>query len=130
MSLWSFSSNTGALWQTGNSENSTLLKDNNINTNWKYRSFMVNNADKIIKTNQSNACEDIGLKSTVVNKINGENNSPFLYKSFTDYSAPTGYNTSDAKDKYMLDVSQEKQMINPIIPEKKITIGGYLRNLF
>ena len=130
MSLWSFSTNTGASWQPGNLENSKLLKDNSITTNWNYRSYMVKNADEIIKTNQTNACEDIGLKSTVINKTNVEHNSPFLYKSSRDSSTPTGYETSDAKDRYISNVSHEKHMLNPLITEKKISIGGYLRNLF
>ena len=130
MSLWSLSENTSASWQPGNYENIKLLENNNINTNWKYRSYMVKNSDEIIKINQNNACDAIGLTHIDSNKTNGKNNSPFLYKSFDDFSTPLGYETSNSKIKYVSDVTDEKQMVNNTISEKKISIGGYLRNLF
>ena len=130
MNSWSDNTNVNSSWQPGNSENSKLLRDNDINTNWNYRLYMIRNADKIIKINQSNACKYIGLSCTNTNKIDSANNLPFLYKSFSDDSAPRGYENSDAKSKYISDVSHQKQMITPLISEKKISIGGYLRNLF
>ncbi len=130
MNSWSDNTNVNSSWQPGNSENSKLLRDNDINTNWNYRLYMVRNADKIIQINQTNACKDIGIKCTNANKIDSTNTHPFLYKSFSDDSTPRGYENSDAKSKYILDISQQKQMITPLISEKKISIGGYLRNLF
>ena len=130
MSLWSLTENTSASWQPGNSENIKLLENNNINTNWKYRSYMVKNSDEIIKINQTNACNAIGLQNINTNKNNSKNNSPFLYKSFDDDSTPRGYETSNAKIKYISDVTKEKQMATHNPTEKKISIIEYLRNLF
>ena len=119
MSLWSLSENNSASWQPGNYENIKLLENNNINTNWKYRSYMVKNSDEIIKINQTNACIAIGLTQIDINKNNEKNNPPFLYKSFSDESRPVGYETSDAKIKYIADTSQVKQGKTRIIIEKK-----------
>ncbi len=130
MSLWSLSENTSSSWQPGNSENIKLLKNNNINTNWNYRSYMVKHSDEIIKINQRNACDAIGLNHIDTNKNNGKNNSPFIYKSLNDVSTPRGYETSNAKIKYISDLTREKHMENHTIPEKKIFTVEYLRNLF
>ena len=130
MSLWSLSENTSASWQPGNSENIKLLENNNINTNWKYRSYMVKNSDEIIKINQINACKAIGLQNIDTNKPSGKTNTPFLYKSFDDVSTPRGYETSNAKMKYISEATKEKQMATHTATEKKISIVEYLRNLF
>jgi hypothetical protein len=130
MSLWSLSENTSASWQPGNSENIKLLENNNINTNWKYRSYMVKNSDEIIKINQINACKAIGLQIIDTNKPNSKTNTPFLYKSFDDVSTPRGYEMSNAKMKYISEVTKEKQMATHAATEKKISIVEYLRNLF
>ena len=130
MNLWSLSEHTSASWQPGNSENIKLLENNNINTNWKYRSYMVKNSDEIIKINQINACKAVGLQNIDTNKPNGKTNTPFLYKSFDDDSTPRGYETSNAKMKYISEVTQEKNMATHTATEKKISIVEYLRNLF
>ena len=87
-------------WQPGAENNTQLRESNNINTNWKYRSYLVNNADKIIEINQMEACNQCCICPVDFNTGYVSNN-PYLYNSFCDNSNPIGYQNSDLKEDFL-----------------------------
>ena len=96
--------------------NQRIQEVNNINTNWKYRQFLTQNADQIMQFNTTEACYTLGLNPHVTTNATPSSNVPFLYKSTFDTSSPGfGYPTSDLKNPYLSRQQLEARMISPSI---------------
>ena len=67
-----------AKWQPGAAINQQIREENNIKSNWQYRQYLTNNADKIIKSNQVAACDNCCYCPAEYNS-QSTSNSPFLY---------------------------------------------------
>ena len=79
--------------------NQRIQEVNNINSNWKYRQFLTQNADQIMQFNTTEACYTLGLNPHYATNATPSSNVPFLYKSTFDTSSPGfGYPTSDLKN--------------------------------
>ena len=87
---------------------------------------MVNNADAIIKTNQLEACDQCCACPARLNTLpKDEKNSPFLYKSCIESTAPYGYETSDLKNMYLSKTQLECRRFTPVITQAQLLQGGY-----
>ena len=96
--------------------NQRIQEVNNINTNWKYRQFLTQNADQIMQFNTTEACYTLGLNPHYATNATPSSNVPFLYKSTFDTSSPGfGYPTSDLKNPYLSRQQLEARMISPTI---------------
>jgi hypothetical protein len=96
--------------------NQRIQEVNNINSNWKYRQFLTQNADQIMQFNTTEACYTLGLNPHVTTNATPSSNVPFLYKSTFDTSSPGfGYPTSDLKNPYLSRQQLEARMISPSI---------------
>ena len=96
--------------------NQRIQEVNNINSNWKYRQFLTQNADQIMKFNTTEACYTLGLSPHYATNATPSSNVPFLYKSTFDTSSPGfGYPTSDLKNPYLSRQQLEARMISPSI---------------
>ena len=96
--------------------NQRIQEVNNINSNWKYRQFLTQNADQIMQFNTTEACYTLGLNPHVTTDATPSSNVPFLYKSTFDTSSPGfGYPTSDLKNPYLSRQQLEARMISPSI---------------
>jgi hypothetical protein len=96
--------------------NQRIQEVNNINSNWKYRQFLTQNADQIMQFNTTEACYTLGLNPHVTTNATPSSNVPFLYKSTFDTSSPGfGYQTSDLKNPYLSRQQLEARMISPSI---------------
>jgi hypothetical protein len=96
--------------------NQRIQEVNNINSNWKYRQFLTQNADQIMQFNTTEACYTLGLNPHVTTNATPSSNVPFLYKSTFDTSSPGfGYPTSDLKNPYLSRQQLEARMISPTI---------------
>lgn len=96
--------------------NQRIQEVNNINTNWKYRQFLTQNADQIMQFNTTEACYTLGLNPHITTNATPSSNVPFLYKSTFDTSSPGfGYPTSDLKNPYLSRQQLEARMISPSI---------------
>jgi hypothetical protein len=108
-----------AKWQPGAKINEEIRKENNITSNWKYRQYLTENADSIIKSNQLESCDNScycpALKTTEPTQ-----NTPFLYKSCVDKSQPYGYETSDLKNIYLSSYELQSRMVAPSITQADI----------
>ena len=96
--------------------NQRIQEVNHINSNWKYRQFLTQNADQIMQFNTTEACYTLGLNPHVTTNATPSSNVPFLYKSTFDTSSPGfGYPTSDLKNPYLSRQQLEARMISPSI---------------
>ena len=96
--------------------NQRIQEVNNINTNWKYRQFLTQNANQIMQFNTTEACYTLGLSPHYATNATPSSNVPFLYKSTFDTSSPGfGYPTSDLKNPYLSRQQLEARMISPSI---------------
>jgi hypothetical protein len=102
--------------------NQRIQEVNNINSNWKYRQFLTQNADQIMQFNTTEACYTLGLSPHYATNATPSSNVPFLYKSTFDTSSPGfGYPTSDLKNPYLSRQQLEARMISPSITMNEVT---------
>lgn len=71
--------------------------------NWNYRQQLTQNADQIIRLNQSILC----VEQPSYQNTTKSSNTPFLYKSCVDNAKPIGYENSNMKESFL--VKREKQ---------------------
>ena len=93
-----------ANWYPGAVINENIRKNLNVKSDFEYRQYLINNADKIIKNNQFDSCNDCGycpskFESTDF-KVTGKN-SPFVFNNQTKNTKPYGYEESDLKNIYL-----------------------------
>ena len=122
-------------WQPAAVINNEIRASENIKTNWNYRNYLVNNAEKIIGYNQREACNqcsscppqysDPNLTPLQVDELNNSKNSPFLYSSSSDNSAPFGYESSNLKNIYLKDHELQARMIAPILTQDQYLAQNY-----
>ena len=112
-------------WQPGSVMNKKLKEDAGITTNNEYRQYLINNADKIIKYNQLQSCDECCSSLASYGNYNSQNssvstNSPYLYKSCSDKSVPFGYETSDLKNVYLSRQELQKNMNVPLLSQEQL----------
>ena len=102
--------------------NQRIQEVNNINSNWKYRQFLTQNANQIMQFNTTEACYTLGLNPHYATNATPSTNVPFLYKSTFDTSSPGfGYPSSDLKNPYLSRQQLEARMISPSITMNEVT---------
>ena len=107
-----------ASWQQDAVSNNNIKVDANIKSNADYRKYLINNADKIIKLNQYQACNNCG---TCINLDNSQDNNvgssqtPYLFGSALSNNQPFGYENSDLKQLYL---SREQLKVLKTTPMK------------
>ena len=114
-------------WQPGSVVNKKLREDAGIRTNNEYRQYMINNADKIIKYNQVQSCDECCSSLALYGGYNTPNslgststNSPYLYKSCSDNSVPFGYEASDLKNVYLSRQELQRNMNVPLLSQEQL----------
>ncbi len=112
-----------ASWQPGAEINSAIRKENKITSNWQYRSYLVNNADEIIKLNQQEACNNCGCCN--IPKSQKTSNRPFIYQSCVQNSMPFGYENSDLKNVYLTSQQLQCRMTAPILTQDQYLMEQY-----
>jgi len=112
-----------ASWQPGAEINKTLRKENNIKSNWQYRSYLVQNADQIIKLNQQDACNDCGCCN--VPHSSKSSNTPYIYQSCVENNMPFGYENSDLKKAYLTSQQLQCRMNAPILTQEQYLLQQY-----
>ncbi len=106
-----------ASWKPDAQVNNELRHANGIKSNWEYRKYLQNNADKIIEYNQVEACN--GCSSCPVNAYNASSISdikpPVLYKSCN----------SDMKSLYLTEYELQSRMKTPVLTQEQLLGGKY-----
>ena len=119
-----------ASWQPGAVINEKIRENNNINSNWDYRSFLQANATKIIEANSISACNNCGAcPSQYVGSQNpmSQSNTPYVFSSPLDNNQPFGYETSDLKNMYLSRYELQSRMISPSISQAQYLSQGVPR---
>jgi hypothetical protein len=113
-------------WQPGAVINEKFREEAHIKTNADYRKYLINNADKIVKYNQIQACDQCCSCPAVYNSgPHNPSNGPYLYKSCGDSTMPFGYETSDLKNQYLSRQELETRMNMPLLTQEQMVKMGY-----
>ena len=105
-------------WQQDALCNDNIKKDANIKSNADYRKYLINNADKIIKINQYEACNNCGTYINLDNSREdnlGVTNTPYIFNNELSNNQPFGYENSDLKQLYL---SREQLKVLKTTPMK------------
>ena len=114
-----------AAWQPGAVVNKEIREKANIKTNWQYRKYLTDNADAIIKYNQTEACNQTSM--CPANYINSGNqpNTPYLYSSCTSTAKPYGYQNSDLKNLYLKEYQLQCRLVTPVLTQEQLLQQRY-----
>jgi hypothetical protein len=105
------------VWQPDSITNKNIHANNNIMSNWKYRQYMQNNANQIMKYNTMDAINGSGNNPYTVTNTEPTNKTPYLYGSIHNTSSPAyGFRNSDLKNDYMTKENLRFRMVSPNIP--------------
>lgn len=97
-------------WQPDAAVNTQIRKENNIDSNWKYRQFIQHHGSQIRQYNNSSEGEHIYTNTTP------SDNVPYRFTSVFDTSKPGfGYSNSDLKSPYLSREQLNARMVAPII---------------
>jgi hypothetical protein len=116
-----------ATWQPGSVVNEQIRENNNITSNWDYRTFLQKNAVNIMKSNSELACNNCGACPTIYTGPQNpqeQSNSPFVFSSALDNSQPFGYETSDLKDVYLSRNELQSRIMAPALTQYQYVLGG------
>ena len=104
-------------WQPDAIINNKIQSTSSITSNWKYRQYIQNNANHIMKYNTMEYIYASGNNPySVTNKI-PSSNSPFYFSSLYDSSAPNyGLSNSDLKQEFIQKQQMNGRMVAPSIP--------------
>ena len=115
-----------ATWQPESTINADLIQSNNIQSNWQYRKYLTNNAQKIMEYNFRESSNDVGyykrptdIPSIQSNMVSGIVNKPYVYSSALDNTRPIGYANSDLKETYLTREQLNARKIAPVIMQAK-----------
>ncbi len=120
-----------ATWQPGAVINEKIRENNNIKSNWDYRTFLQNNAVKIMQTNSIAACNNCAACPPVYNGNQNpisQSNVPYVFDSPLDNSQPFGYETSDLKNMYLSRNELQSRMSAPHISQEQLLMKGLARS--
>ena len=117
-----------ANWQLGAVINEKIRENAGITSNWQYRKFLVENADKIIKNNQVAACDECCSIPAMNQMGQHQQNTPYLYQSCSDNSQPFGYENSDLKNLYISGYQLQSRMVTPVITQEQLLQYGVPRS--
>jgi hypothetical protein len=117
-----------ASWQPGAVLSENIRKEENIKSNWDYRTYLTQNADQIIKYNQLEACDQCCACPAKYGDNQPVSNSPFLYKSTIENTRPFGYENSDLKNMYLSSFDLQSRMVIPVFSQTQILQAGDRRS--
>jgi hypothetical protein len=90
-----------ASWQIDAIVNNELKKASGVTSNWEYRNYLTNNADKIREFNTKEAFNDVGYYQRFASAPAESATTPYLYSSAYSRVKPLGYEDSNLKADYL-----------------------------
>jgi hypothetical protein len=111
-----------ASWQPCAVVNEIIRKDNNIQSNWQYRRYLVENAEDIKSHNFKQACNDVGyyVRNEHQEIDNRATQPPKFYESFTEPVSHRGSSSSDLKDVYLTREQLQAKQVIPSMTQAEI----------
>lgn len=116
-----------ASWQPGAATSEAMRKKAGIISNIQYRNYLVANADKIIKSNQLEACDQCSACTSQSGSGQQMSSTPFLYDSVHDKAKPYGYETSDLKNVYLTRHQLQSRQVTPVLTQEQLLSQQYGR---
>ena len=110
-------------WQPSNDIDTFLQKENGVKTNAQYRKYLMYNADKIIKYNQLQSCDNCCVCPVKYNTVGRYNGPPQLYDCAKNNNV--GYNDSDLKNLYLSKQDLERRAFVPHLTQEQYIKLGY-----
>lgn len=108
-------------WEPSCAANNYIKKSAGIENNYQYRQYLINNADKIIKKNQVNACDNCsGYWNNFQNTNIIKSATKYIYKSTQDNIQPFGYENSDLKNNYISSNTIQSRLVAPIMTQAQM----------
>ena len=106
---------TGSMWQPDSTINNKIHVESGITSNWKYRQYIQNNANHIMKYNTMEYIYSSGNNPYAITD-NVSNSTPYKFSSLYDPSSPNnGANNSDLKQDFLRKQQMNARMIAPSI---------------
>ena len=114
-------------WSQDAAINEQIKNNNGINSNFRYRQFLVNNTDSIISRNQVEACGQCCLCPSNYGLFDNPNSNktPYLYNCPNNNGRPIGYKNSDLKNLYLSSAALNSRLYTP---EVSLNQMGYIRS--
>jgi hypothetical protein len=106
-------------WDSACSKNKALIRENNIQTNYQYRQFLINNGKQVENNNSIQACDQCGVCKYGYPLSHNHGNGRYLYKSINDKHQPYGYEDSDLKNVYLSSQRLNSRLIAPIMSQQE-----------
>ena len=101
-------------WQPDAKTNNKIHVDSGITSNWKYRQYIQNNANNIMKYNSMEYIYASGNNPYAVSNKIPSANVPYKFSSLYDPSVPNyGYSDSDFKQEFLKKQQLSARMIAP-----------------
>ena len=104
--------------------NQSIIKQNNIQSNWEYRKYLTNNAQAIMEKNFRDASNDTGYVKRFANPITEQDTAlfgtPTLYTSIFDNKNINSSQDNDLKNLYLTREQLESRKISPSITQATI----------
>jgi len=108
------------VWKTSSAMNENIKKNNRIESNLDYRSYLMKNSENIINDNRNNAYKN--CCSYLVMYSKNSDNVPYMYTSNNDNSQPYGYVNSDLKNIYLSREKLNSKSNTPFVSENTLNM--------
>ena len=109
-----------ASWQPDATINNKIHVDSGITSNWKYRQYIQNNANHIMKYNTMEYIYSSGNNPYAIADNMVNDNVPYKFSSLYDPRMPNvGSNNSDLKQDFIKKQQMSARMIAPSISTNK-----------
>jgi hypothetical protein len=101
-----------------------IIREENLNSSWKYRNYMTHNADKIREYNYLDALTDAGYTQRPVDVIAPSSNTPYLFSNIMD-TTRKAEGDSDLKSLYLSrEQLNARKMVPTLTQEQFLSMGG------
>jgi len=108
-----------ATWVPACAVNETIQKKNNLTTNYAYRQYLINNAEKLMKYNSTSACDQCSSCLGQFNRDPITSTEKHVFISHSDKDTPYGYEDSDLKKLYLSRRALQSKQIAPILTQEQ-----------
>jgi hypothetical protein len=118
-----------ASWQPESDVNNSILKQNNIRSNWEYRQYLTNNAPTIMRQNFIDSANDVGYYERNVSETGEPNyqpvlstsmSRPFMYSSLFENPVHLGNENTDLKMDYLSREQLNAQQFSPVVTQDEL----------
>lgn len=109
-------------YNTACKTNNEIKKKTGMNSNYRYRQWLINNAESVMKSNSLAACSQ--CCGCMNNFTHRHESQKYLYKSCSDNTKPFAYESSDLKNLYLSREQLQGRLSAPIMTQNELIRMG------